>query len=281
MQHIVENVSACMRTSTGSGVVMSPFTSAICSAYSTVVDVDDHAELAAVVAVETVSSVRSMIVSVRAAIGDQVGDRADLQAVQLGERHQVRQPGHGAVVVHDLADHAGRVQPGQRARCRPPPRCGRRGPARRRRAPPAGRRGPGRRCRRGPCVGIDGDGDGAGAVGGRDAGGDALARLDRHGEGGADGAVRSAAPSAAGEAARRARAVMARQIRPRPKRAMKLIASGVANCAGMTRSPSFSRSSSSTRTNMRPWRASSSDLLDGREIGLIGGSLRPRRVRIS
>ena len=49
----------------------------------------------------------------------------------------------------------------------------------------------------------------------------------------------------------------ARQIRPRPCLAMKLIASGVAICAGMTRSPSFSRSSSSTRMNMRPLRASS------------------------
>src|ERR1700712_4127527 len=38
---------------------------------------------------------------------------------------------------------------------------------------------------------------------------------------------------------------------------MKLIASGVANCAGTTRSPSFSRSSSSTRMNIRPLRASS------------------------
>ena len=35
----------------------------------------------------------------------------------------------------------------------------------------------------------------------------------------------------------------ARQISPRPWVAMKLIASGVAICAGMTRSPSFSRSS--------------------------------------
>ena len=35
----------------------------------------------------------------------------------------------------------------------------------------------------------------------------------------------------------------ARQISPRPCVAMKLIASGVAICAGMTRSPSFSRSS--------------------------------------
>ena len=48
----------------------------------------------------------------------------------------------------------------------------------------------------------------------------------------------------------------ARQISPRPWRAMKLIASGVAICAGMMRSPSFSRSSSSTRMYMRPLRAS-------------------------
>src|SRR5690625_3838206 len=51
--------------------------------------------------------------------------------------------------------------------------------------------------------------------------------------------------------------VMARQIRPRPYLAMKLMASGPAICAGTTRSPSFSRSSSSTRMNMRPLRASS------------------------
>src|SRR3546814_8927521 len=38
---------------------------------------------------------------------------------------------------------------------------------------------------------------------------------------------------------------------------MKLIASGVAIWAGITRSPSFSRDSSSTRMNMRPLRASS------------------------
>ena len=51
--------------------------------------------------------------------------------------------------------------------------------------------------------------------------------------------------------------VMARQIRPRPNLAMKLIVSGVAFSAGMTRSPSFSRSSSSTRMNILPLRASS------------------------
>ena len=36
---------------------------------------------------------------------------------------------------------------------------------------------------------------------------------------------------------------MDRQIRPRPWVAMKLMTSGVAICAGITRSPSFSRSS--------------------------------------
>src|SRR3569623_3410972 len=51
--------------------------------------------------------------------------------------------------------------------------------------------------------------------------------------------------------------VIARQTRPRPCLAMKLIFSGVAICAGMTRSHSFSRSSSSPRMNMRPLRASS------------------------
>src|ERR1700728_451321 len=49
-------------------------------------------------------------------------------------------------------------------------------------------------------------------------------------------------------------AVSARQIRPRPCLAMKLMISGVTFSAAMVRSPSFSRSSSSTRTRMRPLR---------------------------
>ena len=49
---------------------------------------------------------------------------------------------------------------------------------------------------------------------------------------------------------------MGRQISPRPYFAMKLIASGVTFSAAMQRSPSFSRSSSSTRTTMRPARIS-------------------------
>src|SRR5260221_5533416 len=52
--------------------------------------------------------------------------------------------------------------------------------------------------------------------------------------------------------------VRLRQMSPRACLAMKLIASGVTNCAARTRSPSFSRSASSTRITMRPWRSSSS-----------------------
>src|SRR5258706_1760216 len=46
--------------------------------------------------------------------------------------------------------------------------------------------------------------------------------------------------------------VNVRQMRPRACRAMKLIVSGVTNSAATTTSPSFSRSSSSTSTTMRP-----------------------------
>ena len=51
--------------------------------------------------------------------------------------------------------------------------------------------------------------------------------------------------------------VIARQTKPRPYLAMKLIASGVTFSAASVRSPSFSRSSSSTTTIMRPARISS------------------------
>ncbi len=51
--------------------------------------------------------------------------------------------------------------------------------------------------------------------------------------------------------------VIDRQIRPRPYRAMKLIASGVTFSAAIVRSPSFSRSSSSTTMTIRPARNAS------------------------
>ena len=45
--------------------------------------------------------------------GDDVLDRADLETVLLSEDLQVRHAGHRAVVVHDLADHAGGARPGE------------------------------------------------------------------------------------------------------------------------------------------------------------------------
>ena len=50
--------------------------------------------------------------------------------------------------------------------------------------------------------------------------------------------------------------VRVRQINPRPKRAMKLMESALTWSAAKTRSPSFSRSSSSTKITMRPARIS-------------------------
>ncbi len=47
------------------------------------------------------------------AVGDQVGDRDHLQPVALAVRAEVGDARHRPVVVHDLADHAGRVQPRQ------------------------------------------------------------------------------------------------------------------------------------------------------------------------
>ena len=49
---------------------------------------------------------------VAAAVFDQVGNGADLQAVFGREQLQVRQAGHGAVVFHDLADHRRRAAAG-------------------------------------------------------------------------------------------------------------------------------------------------------------------------
>ena len=51
--------------------------------------------------------------------------------------------------------------------------------------------------------------------------------------------------------------VSARQMSPRPCRVMKLIVSGVTSSAAQTKSPSFSRSSSSATMTILPFRRSS------------------------
>src|SRR6185369_6485345 len=47
------------------------------------------------------------------AVGHQVGNGTDLDPVIFGEFLQFRHAGHGAVVVHDLADHTGRFEASQ------------------------------------------------------------------------------------------------------------------------------------------------------------------------
>ena len=46
-------------------------------------------------------------------VGDQVGDGCDLEAMAGGESDEVGKPRHGPVVIHDLADHAGGIEPGK------------------------------------------------------------------------------------------------------------------------------------------------------------------------
>ena len=64
-------------------------------------------------------------------------------------------------------------------------------------------------------------------------------------------------PSAGCSSSSRRSSVIGRQIRPRPCLAMKLMTSGVTFSAAMVRSPSFSRSSSSTTMIIRPSRKAS------------------------
>ena len=118
---------------------------------------------------------------VRRAVVDEVGDGAELQAMLARERHQVRQPRHAAVVVHDLAQHRGRIQARQASQI----------------AAGLGVSGAHQhaavvRDQRehvtglhhvlGTCIGAAGHADGVRAVCRRDPGGHALGRLDGHRE---------------------------------------------------------------------------------------------------
>ena len=103
---------------------------------------------------------------------------------------------------------------------------------------------------------MDRDLDRVAAVGGRDAGRDAsrasTLTVNAVPSGASLWSVIGRRPSWSARSS-----VRQRQISPRACVAMKLIASGVANCAAIVRSPSFSRSGSSTTTTMRPSRMSS------------------------
>ena len=100
--------------------------------------------------------------------------------------------------------------------------------------------------------GVDEGGDGGGPVGGRDAGGGAVAGVDRDGEGGAV-ATRCCRRTIGGSSSSSRRSpIIGMQITPDVWFRKKAIFSGVANSAAMMRSPSFSRSASSTTTTISP-----------------------------
>ena len=151
-------------------------------AVADLVGIDANLKLAAIAAHDLRGDDEIDELLVAAAIADEVADRGDLQPVLLGELHEVRHSGHGAIVVHDLADHARGVEAGE-------PRdidrsLGVAG-ADHHAAVLSDQREdvPGGDDVVAAIIVVDGNRDGAGAVGGRDAGGDALARLDGDGEG--------------------------------------------------------------------------------------------------
>ncbi len=119
---------------------------------------------------------------VPAAVLDQVGDGDEPEAVLRAELDQIGDARHRAVVLHDLADHAGGVQPGQTCEIN-----GRLGLARALEDATAARAQREHVPRLDEIVppprGIDRDLDRARAVVRRDAGADPFARLDRDGEG--------------------------------------------------------------------------------------------------
>ena len=103
----------------------------------------------------------------------------------------------------------------------------------------------------GPRGGVDDRADGRRALLGADAGPARLV-VDRDGERGAVRARCSARPSGGVRAARPARAVIGMQSWPRPCVIMNSTISGVTRSAAAMKSPSFSRSSSSTTITTRP-----------------------------
>ena len=190
------------------------------------------------------------------AVADQARDGNHLQPVLLAELGQLRHARHGAVVVHDFADHAAGLEARHARQI-----DGRLGLARAHQHAALARAQrkhvAGTRQIRRLRVGPHGDPNGVRAVGRGNAGGDALRPRRSIRRTPCRSATCSWAETSGRCSASQRSGVSARQIRPRPCVAMKLMASGVMHSAAMVRSPSFSRSSSSTTTSMRPARSSS------------------------
>ena len=146
------------------------------------VAIGDGAPVATVDAVKTGFGSFDDIVVVFAAIGDQVTDRADFQLMFPGKRDQIVQPRHRAVIAHDFTDDAGGVESRKARNIHRRLRMA----GANQNAAVAGDQGKDMaRCndRIGTAGGVDCHGYGARPVGGGNACGDALCRLDRGGEG--------------------------------------------------------------------------------------------------
>ena len=116
-------------------------------------------------------------------VGDEVADRADLEPVRASEIHQVVEPGHRAVVAHDLADHRAGIEAGEAGDI--DRRLGMAGADEHSAGPRHQREDvTGRDQSVGPVAGVDRNRDRARAIGRADPGRDPLFRLDRDGEGG-------------------------------------------------------------------------------------------------
>ncbi len=142
--------------------------------------------------------------------------------MELGEPHQVGQPRHGAVVVHDLA------QPRRPTRSRPNRAMSTAAsvwPAAHQHPAVARHQGKhmaGRHDIVAAFARVDRHGDRPGAIGRGDAGRDAFARLDRHREGGLVARAVMLRHQGQPELFDAAHATSGRQIRPRPYLAMEI-----------------------------------------------------------
>src|SRR5271157_2529460 len=205
------------------------------------------------------------------AVADQLRHGEHFHFMRAAELNQVRHAGHGAVVFHDFADDPRRDHAGQSRQI-----DGSFGLSARTSTPPLRARS-GKTC------------PGRARSDGRDAGSIAVLMVCER----SYAEIPVVTPSRASIASQKAvpycdvfslvmgpmrkwssrSSVMARQTRPRPCLAMKLIASGVTFSAARVRSPSFSRSSSSITTIIRPARTSSMAVgtsVKG-ELGVMGG----------
>ena len=174
-----------------------------------------------------------------------------------------------------------RRKPGEHARGRPRPRCGRAARARRPRARATGTRGRAARSRPARASGVDAPGGSCSARSAAPMPLPGVDVVDRDAERGVAAGVvrRHHRPDLR---ARRARAPWhGMHTSPRAQRSMKLIASGVTHSAAIVRSPSFSRSSSSTTSTISPRRIRRSASSIGASVMGLRVLLREVAVRLS